>query len=357
MEHTYVVIMAGGIGSRFWPYSRQQRPKQFQDILGTGHTLIQQTVRRFEGLCPAAHIFIATNEAYAGLVAEQLPQLPTANILQEPALRNTAPCIAYACYRIAAQDPEARIIVAPADHVIDEPEAFRANLRTAVDLVAQDDWLVTLGIRPTYANTGYGYIQRSENPFAEGIYQVARFTEKPDLITAERFLASGDFLWNAGIFIWSAQSIQRAFAAFTPALHQTFSQLAPHFGTAQEAAQLAAVYPTCQSISIDYAVMEQAQNVAVIPADFGWSDLGTWKSAYDRSAKDAYGNVLQGEVLAYDTTGTLIKTPADKLVVAQGLQDYIIAEYDNVLLICHQDQEQRIKAFLADAKARGEQYR
>jgi mannose-1-phosphate guanylyltransferase len=357
MENNFVIIMAGGIGSRFWPFSRTNHPKQFQDILGTGKTLIQQTAARFADICPPENIYVVTNQIYYDLVKEQLPFMRDEQILLEPVMRNTAPCIAYASYKIAKRNPKANLLIAPADHIILKEEAFVKAAKTALEATAQKDILVTLGITPSRPDTGYGYIQYHDSQSLGELLKVKTFTEKPNLELAESFLESGDFVWNAGIFIWNAKAIIQGFEGFLPDVSEIFSSLAPAYYTDQEPEQVKQAYFQCRNISIDYGIMEKAQNVYVLPCEFGWSDLGTWKSLFEVSPKNADNNVLQGEVLTYDTRDCIVKTPSDRLVVVQGLENYIVAEKDNVLVICQKDQEQRIKEFVADAKARkGGQY-
>jgi mannose-1-phosphate guanylyltransferase len=348
--HHYVIIMAGGVGTRFWPFSRTARPKQFQDILGIGQSLIQMTIGRFAEVCPPENVFVVTNTDYLGLVREQLPSLADDQILLEPFMRNTAACIAYASYKIRERDPEANIVVAPADHVILREKVFGQALLTALATTAAGGSIVTLGITPTRPDTGYGYIQMGPAKPGQAVAKVKTFTEKPDYPLAIEFVASGDYLWNAGLFVFSANTIVEAFRRYMPELHGVFEEAKKHFYTPGEAQAVATAYSQLHNISIDYGVMEKADNVYVIPCDPGWSDLGTWKSMYEYSQKDPDGNVIGGNALVYDTKHTIIKTPADKLVVVQGLDNYIVVEYGNALLICQKDQEQQIKKFLEDAK-------
>jgi mannose-1-phosphate guanylyltransferase len=353
-NNNYVIIMAGGVGTRFWPFSRQANPKQFHDVLGTGKTLLQQTVERFEGVCPSENIYIATSEDYYGVTKEQLPFLSDDQILLEPSRRNTAPCIAYACYKIANKNPNANIVVAPSDHIILKPDVFREKILVALNFSAKNNVLVTLGIEPTRPDTGYGYIQFADNE--GGIKKVKTFTEKPVLEWAIKFVESGEFVWNAGIFVWSADSIMRAFEAFMPEVDEAFKEMASMFYTSKEKEALAKAYPQCKSLSIDYGVMEKAQNVYVIPADLGWSDLGTWKSLYEVSDKDTLNNVVDGNALLLDTKGCIIKTPKERLVVVSGLENFIVAEYENVLMICPKEDEQQVKSFVDLAKERGTEF-
>lgn len=348
MQNTYVVIMAGGIGTRFWPFSRTNYPKQFHDVLGTGRTLLQQTADRFEGICPHENIYIVTSTEYKDLIKEQLPFLTDDQILLEPHRKNTAPCIAYAIYKIGAKNPNANIVVAPADHIILKEQNFKETVSLALDATKQQDILVTLGIQPTRPDTGYGYIQYL--PGDEPVKKVKTFREKPHLELAMEFLASGDFVWNAGIFVWSYNSVKEALERFLPETAEIFEKGTPYYYTEQEEVYLQTAYATCGSISIDNGIMEKADNVHVVLSDFGWSDLGTWKSVYEVSEKDENNNVVDGQVLTYNTTGSIIKMPKDKLVVINGLDDVIVAEYDGVLLICKKSDEQKVKEFVEEAK-------
>lgn len=341
--------MAGGIGSRFWPFSRTSYPKQFHDVLGTGKTLIQSTVERFEQVCPKENIYIVTNKLYTGLVKEQLPFLSDEQVLLEPLARNTAPCIAYACYKIAAKNPEASILVAPSDHIILKEQAFVNNALLALNQVAKENVLITLGIQPTRPDTGYGYIQYDKANSTD-FKKVVKFTEKPPLETAKQFVASGEFVWNAGIFVWSAKSIIRAFEKYLPVMHAQFEKGNAIYSSGKEASFIDSFYHECESISIDYGIMEKADNVFVVLSDLGWSDLGTWKSLYENRDKDANQNVIDGNVLTYDVNGCIVKTPKDKLVVLEGLENYIVAEFDGVLMVCRKDSEQRVKDFVTEVK-------
>ncbi|WP_080059525.1 mannose-1-phosphate guanylyltransferase [Spirosoma aerolatum] len=355
MNHTYVVIMAGGVGTRFWPFSRTSYPKQFHDVLGTGRTLLQQTADRFEGICPPEHIFIVTSWLYKDLCQEQLPQLSDDQVLCEPIARNTAPCIAYACYKIAQHDPEANIIVAPADHIILKEEEFQRTIKTALQATTGQDILVTLGIQPSRPDTGYGYIQYIPES-GDAIKKVKTFTEKPHLELAQQFVASGEFVWNAGIFVWNVQAIIKAFEQYLPEVAEIFAEGADIYYTEGEKAFVDKAYSLTKSISIDNGVMEKAGNVHVVLSDFGWSDLGTWKSLYEVSDKNEDFNVIDGHIMLYDTKNCIIKTPKDRLVVVNGLDGYIVAEYDNVLMICRKEEEQKVKNFVADAKERGTEF-
>lgn len=351
MSKVYVAIMAGGIGSRFWPESRVKKPKQFLDILNTGETLIQTTYNRFLKIADKDNIFIVTNEQYIPLINEQLPEVDASRILAEPMRKNTAPCIAYACHKIASMDPDANIVIAPSDHIMLNPDKFLYVVLEALEYTQKNDVLVTLGIKPTRPDTGYGYIQFEEGTVHRDIHKVKTFTEKPDYELARTFIKSGDFLWNSGIFIWNVKSIMSAFDNFQQDIHQAFWAARKVFNTKDEKRMLEKAYSICPSISIDYAIMERADNVFVIPAAFGWSDLGTWASLWDNYNKDYYGNAVKGNnVMIYDAANNMIMTPDNKLVVIQGLDDYIVVDSEDVLLICKKDKEQEIKDITADIK-------
>ena len=354
MNNNYVIIMAGGVGTRFWPFSRQTYPKQFHDVLGTGRTLIQQTADRFEGVVPNENIYVVTSTEYYELTKKQLPFMSDDQILCEPNRRNTAPCIAYACYKIAKQNPDANIVVAPADHIILKEEEFKRRINVALNFSAKNDVLVTLGITPTRSDTGYGYIQFIEAEAEEK--RVKTFTEKPNLEFANQFITSGDYVWNAGIFVWNVNAIIKAFTEFLPEMADALTIAQPHFYTEGEKDALGKAYSRCRSISIDNGVMERAENVFVVLSDIGWSDLGTWKSVYENSEKDENNNAIDAKVMLYNTKDCVIKAPKDKLVVVNGLENFIVADFDNVLMICHQDDEQRVKQFVTDAKEKGEQF-
>jgi mannose-1-phosphate guanylyltransferase len=350
-KHNYVAIMAGGIGSRFWPMSRTDMPKQFLDILNIGRTLIQSTYDRFAKFIPIENIYVVTSTSYKDIVKAQLPNLPIENILCEPSRKNTAPCIAYISYKLAQLDAHANLICAPADHLITETQAFIDTCTSALKFTANIKALVTLGIKPTNPNTGYGYIQYESLAAGENIFKVKLFTEKPDVQLAKTFLASGDFLWNAGIFVWQVKNIIKAFEANVPELHEVFDAAKEDFNTPNEQKTIDAIYPQCTNISIDYAVMEKANNVYVIPSSFGWSDLGTWKSAYETIEKDYLDNAVGGnEVIVIDATKNMVQVPNKKLVVLQGLDDFIIVDTNDVLLICKKDKEQEIKEYVAEVK-------
>jgi mannose-1-phosphate guanylyltransferase len=350
-SHTYCVIMAGGIGSRFWPMSRTDRPKQFLDFLGTGRTLIQQTFDRFAALCPPEHIYVVTNTGYADLVREQLPGLKPEQVLLEPDRRNTAPCIAFANHVIAKRDPKAVIITAPSDHLVKDEHEFHARLNLALEQAAGNDCLVTLGIRPDRPDTGYGYIRFSEESPAGSpeVKRVRNFTEKPDHATAQRFLDSGDHLWNSGIFIWSLASIRSAFSKYLPDMEALFAEGAEAYGTSAQQGFIDGIYGKCRSISIDYGILEKADNVFVVPSDFGWSDLGTWGSLYTHLAKDDRGNTGTGTtVRVYDGRGNMVHVQDDRLVVLQGLEDFIVVSTPDALLVCRKHDEQKIKEMVQE---------
>lgn len=357
-KNHYVVIMAGGVGSRFWPMSRIPHPKQFLDILGTGRSLLQQTFDRCKKVCPQKNIFIVTSEQYKGLVLEQLKGISEDQVLLEPARRNTAPCVAYAAFRIKSINPAACMVVAPSDHLILKEEAYSDLINKALTVVEKEDSLITLGITPTRPDTGYGYIQFEENKGDKGIHKVKSFTEKPDLAMAKELVKSGEFLWNAGIFVWSVKGILSAFNNLMPEMYQLFQEGEKKFGTKSEKKFIQTAYTQCKSISIDYGVMEKAKNVYTIAADIGWSDLGTWGSLYSFSEKNEEGNVIQGKnVLTYDSNNCIVNVPKSKLVVLQGMEDMIVVENDDILLVCRQEDEQQIKRIVNDVKAtKGEKF-
>lgn len=357
-KHHYVAIMAGGIGSRFWPKSRTSYPKQFLDILNTGKSLIRWTYERYAAFIPVENIYIVTSDEYVSIVHEQLPELPIENILAEPSRKNTAPCVAYISYKLLQKDPEAALIVAPSDHMILDTDAFRSITTKALDFVTQIKSLVTLGIKPTHPNTGYGYIQHEALAAGDGIYKVKTFTEKPNLELAKTFLSSGDFLWNAGIFVWQVKNVMKAFEKYQPEMYELFDNEKANFNTANEKDAINRIYPLCTNVSIDFAIMEKADNVFVIPSSFGWSDLGTWNSAYDNLDKDYLGNAVASEnVIVIDATKCMISAPHDKLVLIQGIDDCIIVDTKDVLMICKKEKEQAIKEYVAEVKRnKGDRY-
>jgi mannose-1-phosphate guanylyltransferase len=350
--------MAGGIGSRFWPMSRTNYPKQFLDILNTGKTLIQATYDRFAAFIPAENIFVVTSNEYINIVKKQLPQLPLQNILGEPSRKNTAPCIAYISYKLNELDPQASLIIAPSDHLILDPIAFNKVCFEALGFVREHNALVTLGIKPTYPNTGYGYIQYEQQAVSDNVYKVKTFTEKPNLELAKTFIASGEFLWNAGIFVWQVKNIISAFEKYLPEMYDVFEAEKAHFNTTDEIPALQRVYPLCTNISIDFGIMEKADNVYVIPSSFGWSDLGSWNSAWENLEKDNLNNASGGgNVIVFDTQGCMIQTPENKLVLLQGMEDFIVVDTNDVLLICKREKEQDIKEYVAEVKRnKGDKY-
>lgn len=352
----YCVIMGGGVGSRFWPKSRERKPKQFLDIFGVGRSLLRMTFDRYIQFIPVENILVVTNEIYKDQVLEQLPELKPEQVLLEPMRRNTAPCIAYACYHIQAQCPDANIIVSASDHLILDEAAFIESMKRALSYVQTHDEIVTLGIRPSRPETGYGYIQMvaDDNKQADDFYRVQTFTEKPNRELAETFLQSGEFLWNSGMFIWNLPTIMQEFQKQLPEICSLMEEGLDCFATEREQAFIHEAFPRCPSISIDYGVMEHAAHVMVLPVDFGWADLGTWGSVYDLKDKDEQDNVtLHGEVAYYNSRGNIVSMEdPEQLVVLEGINDCIIAQSEGVLLICHRDEEQRIKEFTAEASAR-----
>lgn len=361
MNNTYCVIMAGGIGSRFWPLSKSNMPKQFLDILGTGRTFIQQTYDRLKKICPNENFFVVTSVDYKELVMKQLPEFKESQILLEPLRRNTAPCIAYASYKIQKINPHANIIVAPSDHVIHQEEAFLDEIRKGLEFASNNNALLTLGIRPNRPETGYGYIQIESDKAigeVENLHKVKTFTEKPDIELAKIFIESGEFFWNSGIFIWSLHSIMKAFHTHLSSLSELFAKGNKLYGTSDEVPFLNKTYSECQNISIDYGIMEKATNVYVLCSDFGWSDLGTWGSLYENSGKDAQGNVISGKnVMLYGSKDCIVNMPNEKLVILHGLEGYIVVESDETLLVCRKEDEQQIRQFVNDVRMnKGDQY-
>lgn len=349
VNHSHLVIMAGGIGSRFWPMSTPERPKQFVDVLGTGRTFIQMTVDRFKGILPAENVWVVTSQAYEDIVAEQLPEVPRGNILLEPCRRNTAPCIAYAAWKIKSIDPKATIVVSPSDHlVLDVPE-FQRVITSAMDFASTSDAIVTLGMKPTRPETGYGYIQTDMScPSARNkeIYRVDAFREKPDLATAEKYIRKPNMLWNAGIFIWNVSTVVNALRVYAPEINEVFENLLPLYGTDKEQEAINENFPKCESISVDYAILEKSEEIYCFPASFGWSDLGTWGSLRENVSRDNNGNAVIGNnVQTFETRDCVIHCSEERRVVVQGLEGYIVAEKDNTLLICKLSEEQRIKQF------------
>lgn len=356
-NNNFCVIMAGGVGSRFWPFSTSKHPKQFLDLFGTGRTLIQMTYDRILKVVPKENIFIASNADYKDLILEQLPDLTANQLLLEPARRNTAPCIAYATNKIMSINENANVLIAASDHLILKEDEFVETVKKGMEYTANNNCLLTLGIKPSRPETGYGYIQ-TEGQGENGVYKVKTFTEKPTLEIAKIFLESGDFLWNSGMFIWNVQTISAAFDMYASELSLKFKEGRDFYNTPGEQAYIDKIYQSCTNKSIDYVIMEKAKNVKVIEADFGWSDLGTWGSIYELSDKDAAGNVARNsDTLFFESKNNIVALPSGKVAVVQGLEDCIVAEADDVLLICRKDQEQRIRDFVNDVKTqKGDKY-
>ena len=350
-KNNYAVIMAGGVGSRFWPVSKSEHPKQFLDILGTGETLIQQTFSRLRRICYSENILIVTNKKYKELCLKQLPDLTEDNILCEPSIRNTAPCIAYAAFRIQSMNENANIIVAASDHIILKEDEFVRVADDCLNIVGMHDILLTIGITPSRPDTGYGYVQFTSDKLRDHnkVMKVKTFTEKPDQELALNFLDSGDFLWNSGMFIWSVQSIVLAYRKYLRDMYDIFEEGGQFYNTSKEVEFIDRVFPTCKNISVDYGIMEKSDNVYVYPANFGWSDLGTWGSVSNHIKLDENSNAIQAEkILLYDSADNIINIPHDRLLVMQGMNGYIVVENDGILLICKKENEQEIKRFVAD---------
>lgn len=349
-KNLYVVLMAGGAGTRFWPYSRNSRPKQFLDVMNTGKTLLQSTYERFLPLCPSENIFAVINEEHIALTKEQLPSLTDQQILTEPMRKNTAPCIAYACHKIYKANPNAIVVISPSDHLILNESDFQHIISKAADQAKSQDKLITLGIQPTRPETGYGYIQ-----FVEGknpLKKVKTFTEKPELSLAKKFIDSGDFVWNAGIFIWGVRAILDSFRKHLPDMAEIFDEAADKISTPEETLTIKTVYLQVKNISIDYGIMEKADNVYVWPSNFAWNDLGSWASLYELSAKDNNHNMITADTLLYDTRNSIVKAPKGKLVVAQGLNGYLVGVFDNVVIVCEKDKEDLFRRFVNDLKTK-----
>lgn len=367
-KNNYCVIMAGGIGSRFWPLSRTHMPKQFLDVLGTGKSFIRSTFERFLPLVPVENFLVVTSDLYRDLVLEHLPELHPDQVLMEPVRRNTAPCIAYAVHRIAKENPQANMVVTPSDHLITGEVEFQHIVQQGLEFVTGSDKLLTIGIRPSRPETGYGYIQidpeykgDADHPFCgpDGpIRKVKTFTEKPDPEMAKVFVESGEFFWNSGIFIWSVPAILDAFGTYLPDVSELFGSEKEKYATHEEQSFINTIYPNCENISIDYGVMEKSPKVYVRCGDFGWSDIGTWGSLYQHAMKDGSGNAIAGEnVLTYDTRGTVVNVPDGKIAVIEGLEDYLVIEKDDALLICRRDSEQHIRKYVEDVRFRfGEEF-
>ena len=348
-QSNHLVIMAGGVGSRFWPMSTAEKPKQFIDVLGTGKTLLQLTVERFGNLVAPENVWVVTNERYADIVTEQLPDMPRGNILCEPCRRNTAPCIAYVSWRIKSCDPKANIVVTPSDHIVMNVQEFQRVVSQCMQFTAESDAIVTLGMKPSRPETGYGYIQADLSAASlrnKEIFRVDSFREKPDLSTALQYIQKNNYFWNAGIFIWNVSTIVNAFRVYQPKMSRIFESMIPVYGTDQEQEVINEKFPQCENISVDYAIMEKADEIFVCPADFGWSDLGTWGSLLQQSKHDLYGNATIGpDINLFETHNCIVHTTQEKKVVVQGLDGYIVAENNDTLLICKLSEEQRIKQF------------
>jgi len=349
----HLVIMAGGVGSRFWPMSTSECPKQFIDVLGIGKSLLQLTVERFGSIISPENIWVVTNRKYADIVAKQLPDMPQENILCEPCRRNTAPCIAYISWRIKSKDPKANIVVTPSDHIVTNTAEFQRVISACMKFTSDTDAIVTLGMKPNRPETGYGYIQANMAANSlrnKEVYRVDSFREKPDLATAEKYIKQSNYFWNAGIFIWNVNTIVNAFRMYQPTMSKIFESMLPYYGTEREQELIDQRFPECESISVDYAIMEKAEEIFVCPADFGWSDLGTWGSLHLQSRKDLYGNACIGEnINMFESHNCIVHTVQEKKVVIQGLDGYIVAENDDTLLICKLSEEQRIKQFSGES--------
>ncbi|MBU2915926.1 MULTISPECIES: mannose-1-phosphate guanylyltransferase [Reichenbachiella] len=355
-SNVHIVIMAGGVGSRFWPYSRNAKPKQFIDVLGVGKSLLQLTYERFLSVSNKDNVIVVTNHDYAGLVKEQLPDLSDHQILCEPSRRNTAPCIAYAAYKIHAKDPNAIMVVTPADHVVFQYEKFANVAQQAIDAANGTDKIVTIGIKPTRPETGYGYIQYMEKE--KGVVKkVKTFTEKPELELAKTFLESGDFVWNAGIFVWSTKAITNAFKEFLPDIAESFAEGEDLYYTNEEQVFIDKIYPACESISIDYGILEKSPNVHVIEGDFDWSDLGSWDSLHDLRDKDDDQNVVDGDALMFDCKNSIVKVESNRVVILDDLDGYLVGDFKDVLIVCKKDNEAKFRDYVAKVKLeRGEKY-
>ena len=348
-NNNHLVIMAGGVGSRFWPMSTQDYPKQFVDVLGCGRTLIQLTMDRFKGICPLENTWVVTSDKYADEVKRQLPELADDHILREPCRRNTAPCIAYVSWKIKARNPKANMVVTPSDHVVLDVKEFQRVIASALKFTHNSDAIVTLGMKPTRPETGYGYIEADlsyPSNYNKEIYRVDSFKEKPDLATAERYIKKPSFFWNAGIFVWNVSTVVNSLRVYQPTISKVFERMLPYYYTDKEQQLINEQFPLCENISIDYAIMEKADEIFVFPANFGWSDLGTWGSLHANSRRDAQNNALIGQnIKMYESRNCVVHTTQEKKVVIQGLDGYIVAEKDNTLLICRLSEEQRIKDF------------
>lgn len=348
-ENNYLVILAGGAGSRFWPISSEELPKQFLDILGCGRTLIQLTLERFNGLIPKENVWVVTAEKYREIVMEQLPEIPSGNILCEPCRRNTAPCICYVSWKIKKLNTKANIVVSPSDHLVVDIQAFQSAIDDSLSFAAETDAVVTLGLKPTRPETGYGYIKADltySSSRKHNIFRVDEFKEKPTLEVAKEYIQSPNYLWNSGIFIWNVNTIINAFRVYEPEVSSIFEGLMPYYGTDKEQNKIDESYPQCKNISVDYAILEKAEDIFVFPASFSWSDLGTWNSLREQSDMDKYGNVCIGDnIKLYDTYNTIVHTCNKKEVIVEGLDGYVVAEKEGKLLVCRLSEEQRIKLF------------
>lgn len=359
MNNNYAIILAGGVGSRFWPISRTANPKQFLDILGTGKTLIQQTYDRFIRFIPKENIYIFTNELYRSMVREQLPQIKESHIIGEPVMRNTAPCIAYACHKIAMLNAEANIIVSPSDHLVMENDVFEADMKQALSMAARNKYLITIGIPPYKIHTQRGYIQFTQKEIEKNLYKVKTITDNPDDEIANAFIESGEFLWATGTYVWSVSSILSALENYLPEMNQIFKEGDSKYNTEGEWQFIQNAYYQCKNTSIDIGLLDRAPNVYVYSGKYTWSDLGTWASVYQKSEKDYMGNaVIPSErVIMYDSTNCMVNVPKEKLVILQGLDDFLIAESNNTLLICRKDQEEKVKQVFNDVKSKyGSEY-
>lgn len=345
----HLVIMAGGIGSRFWPMSTPECPKQFVDVLGCGRTLLQLTVDRFKGICPPENVWIVTSASYAEIVHQQLPDVPVSNILQEPCRRNTAPCVAYVSWRIKSVNPKANIVVSPSDHIVMDVPEFQRVVKSSLKFASETDAILTLGMKPTRPDTGYGYIQANLSASSASnseLFPVDRFREKPNLETAQEYISQNNFFWNAGIFIWNVSTIVNAFRVYEPQIAEIFESMNDVYGTDAEQETINQKFPECPNISVDYAILEKAEEIFVFPASFGWSDLGTWGSLRENSKRDINGNALIGQRIdMYESRNCMVHTTGERRVVIQGLDGYIVAEENGTLLICKLSEEQRIKQF------------
>lgn len=348
-SHQHLVIMAGGVGSRFWPMSNEDCPKQFIDILGCGRTMLQLTLDRFRTIVPPENVWVVTSERYAAVVRKQLPEVPAENILLEPCMRGTAPCVCYVSWRIKKRDPRATIVVTPADQLVKDVDNFRQSINETIEFAAETDAIVTLGIKPTYPSTGYGYIKADlaySSSRKRNIFAVDQFREKPDLETAKEYIAQPNYFWNSGIFVWSVTTIVNAFRVYAPSISGIFEKLLPYYDTPEEQAIINERFPECENISVDYAILEKADDVYVRPSDFAWTDLGTWSSLHDELAHDPYGNSVVGDkVRLFDSHDCIVHSSGHRQVVVQGLEGYIVVEKDDAVLICKMSEEQRIKLF------------